>query len=143
MIKTQHVYPDKVIKDFKKSKKAKIELNDCSVRAIAVASGMSYDKAHQFVEKHFDRKFCKGTYDYIETLNKLSSKSVKLNRKTLETIPCKMNVGSFIKYYTKGTYIISVSGHTFVIKNGIVFGNKEDSIKLRRPIQGLWKVGSK
>ena len=44
------------IKGYKNSKIAKKENNDCSVRALANAFNISYNKAHKFLEKNYGRK---------------------------------------------------------------------------------------
>jgi hypothetical protein len=49
--------------------------------------------------------------------------------------------GSFIKRYPKGTYIVTVSRHAFTIKDGVVIGNIDDGEKMRKHIDGVWKIG--
>lgn len=53
----------------------------------------------------------------------------------------KMTLGTFIKTYPKGTFILSVRGHSFTIKDGVVVGgNKSDSIKMRVIVKKAWQV---
>jgi hypothetical protein len=54
----------------------------------------------------------------------------------------KMSVGTFVKEYDKGTYIIRVSGHAFTIKDGWVIGNPNDATQLRKVVKNAWKIGS-
>jgi hypothetical protein len=51
----------------------------------------------------------------------------------------KMSVGSFIKEYPKGSYLISISGHAFAIIDGVVIGNNEDSRRLRARVSNAYK----
>lgn len=130
---------------------AKKEDNDCVVRSVASASGMTYDKAHKWVADKFNRKPKKGTYGLAPGFNGMNNNKLKLNRKTVTTIPSnhlttnngknRMSVGTFIKQYDKGTYIISVTGHAFTIKDGVVIGNWEDATKIRKVVKNAWRIG--
>jgi hypothetical protein len=51
----------------------------------------------------------------------------------------RMTVGSFIKEYPKGSYLISISGHAFAIIDGVVIGNHEDSRRLRARVSNAYK----
>ena len=138
------------IKGYKDSKLAQTETNDCVVRAIASASGWDYDKSHSFVGEVFNRKFRKGTYFFNSHMNSLSENNKRLNRKKIQIISkfkmmngkSQMTVGKFVEIYTKGTYIICISGHAFTIKDGVVIGNWSDAKRKRARIQGCWKIGS-
>lgn len=52
-----------------------------------------------------------------------------------------MTVNNFSQNYGKGTYIITIKGHTFTLKDGNVIGNSEDARKIKRKITGAWKIG--
>lgn len=143
------------IKGYSESAKAKSETSDCVVRSIASASGMSYDTAHKFVAKVFNRKPRKGTYNFIPTMNQLAETGKKLNRKSIHPLgekvstysyvlkngKSKMTVGSFVKKYPKGSYMVSVKRHAFTIKDGVVIGNFQDSTKTKKIIEAAWKIG--
>jgi len=130
---------------------AKKEKSDCVVRAIASASGMPYDKSHRWVSDKFNRKPKKGTFGFAPGMNGMCNDNIKLNRKTVTTIPFKdlttnggksrMTVGTFIKEYNIGTYILRVTSHAFTIKDGVVIGNWEDSLKTRRVVKNAWRIG--
>ena len=64
---------------------------------------------------------------------------VKYNKRTSEVSIKSYTVKSFRETYNKGTYLVLVSGHAFVIKDGTIIGNKSDGIRLRRPIQRAFK----
>jgi len=131
------------------SKIAKTENRDCVVRAVASASGLTYDKAHGWVADKFKRKNKKGTFGFPIGMNGMATTGEKLNRKSVKTLPkenlmngkSQMSVGTFVKMYDKGTYIIRVTGHAFTIKDGVVIGNTEDAVRIRRVVKNAWRIG--
>lgn len=139
------------INGYRDSEIAKKENRDCVVRAIASASGMTYDKSHKWVANKFNRKPKKGTFGFTGGMNGMTRDNLRLNRKTVSTIPndhlktnngkSRMTVGTFIKQYDKGTYILRVTGHAFTIKDGVVIGNYEDATKTRRIVYNAWRIG--
>ena len=139
------------IKGYTESALAKSETNDCVVRAIASAFDLHYDKAHQWVAKTFNRKFRKGTFGFPIGMDRMSNNNTRFNYKKTKTIDSKylttnggkskMTVGTFVKEYNKGTYIIRVARHAFTIKDGSVIGNPNDATQLRKIIKNAWKVG--
>ena len=149
----------KAIKGYTESMIAKSENNDCVVRAIASAADMDYDSAHQFVKETFCRKNGKGTTGFHYTMNMMTKNGNKINGKSVEKITEEHNTmlyyvvvkgvkklrntttGSFIKKYPKGTYVVTVKGHAFSIKDGVVIGNPDDGKKMKKHIDGVWKIG--
>jgi hypothetical protein len=154
------------IKGYTESVIAKSETNDCVVRAIASAFEIDYDRAHQFVKDTFGRKNRQGTYGFVSGMNKIAKERTRIGRKACkpmgkplnghssffslnydvkvkgEKVIRQMTVGTFTKKNPKGTFVLTVSGHAFTIKNGIVIGNFEDSLKKRKIVTAAWKVGS-
>jgi hypothetical protein len=57
-----------------------------------------------------------------------------------ETKMRKMTVGTFIKKNPKGTFFVLVKGHAFTIKDGVVIGNYEDSVKTKRPMRCAFEI---
>ena len=139
------------IKGYSESTIAKSETRDCVVRAIASAYDIHYDKAHKWVSDTFKRKPKKGTYGFPIGMDRMSQNKTRFNYKLTKTIDSKflttnggkskMTVGTFVKEYDKGTYIIRVSGHAFTIKDGSVIGNPNDATQLRKISKNCWKVG--
>lgn len=147
---------------------AKSETNDCVVRAFASAFTMNYDDAHSYVKTHFRRENRKGVQWYGSLMNRKALIRELVNNKYLNAIgretgvsslngapirtlsypvkvkgekkERKMTVGMFTKVYPKGTYILMVKGHTFTIKNGVVYGNESDSKKLKVGVIAAWEV---
>ena len=153
------------IKGYSESVIAKNETNDCVVRAIASAFGIEYDRAHKFIKETFFRKDRQGTYNFIGGMNKISRERTRIGRKTCKPVGKpntsgsfytldyevkvkgqktnrQMTVGTFIKKYPIGTFVICVRSHAFTIKDGVVMGNLEDSKKTRKIINSAWRVGS-
>ncbi len=136
---------------YQDSQLAKSERRDCVVRAIASAYNIHYDKAHRWVATTFGRKPKRGTYGFPTGMDRLSDTKSRLNRKLTKKIDpkslttnggkSKMTVGTFVKEYDKGTYILRVSGHAFTIKDGSVIGNPNDATQLRKVVKNAWKVG--
>ena len=139
------------IKGYSESPLAKSERSDCVVRAIASAFDIQYDKAHTWVQKTFNRKPKKVTFGFTQGMDKMSINNTRFNYKKTKTIDSKylttnggkskMSVGTFVKEYDKGTYIIRVANHAFTIKDGSVIGNPQDATKLRKVIKNCWKIG--
>ena len=142
------------ISGFEDSVLAKFEKNDCVVRSFASALDLNYDDAHEYIKKKFERKNHKGVRNFNETMDKLSLFKTKINGKILEKVEGlekkvlvgglsktkRISIGTFTKNYSKGTYIMSVNGHAFTIKDGVVIGNKNDAEKLRVIVESSWKV---
>ena len=151
------------IKGYTESKTAKGETNDCVVRAFASAFEVSYDYAHRYVADEFGRKPRKGTYGTVPTLVKMADSLFKVNGKKVyplgerknnqmigslmydvivkgETKKRNMTVGTFVKQNPKGTFFVLVRRHAFTIKDGVVIGNPEDSIKIKRPIRCAFEI---
>lgn len=158
-MKAEYISSTEFIEGAKESSLAKSEFNDCVVRAIASATEMDYDSAHQFVKEKFKRKNRKGTYGFGVTMNLMSKNGEKINGKSVEIISENYNTmlyyvtvkgvktlrntttSSFIKRYPKGTYVVTVNRHAFTIKDGVVIGNIDDGKKMRKHINSVWKIG--
>ena len=156
---TGYISSTEFIKGAKESPLAKSESSDCVVRAIASATGMDYDSAHQFVKETFKRKNGKGTFGLGNGMNLLSKNGKQINGKDVQIISEEHNTmlyyvvvkgikklratttSSFIKKYPVGSYMVVVKGHAFTIKDGVVIGNPSDGKKMKKHIIGAWKIG--
>jgi hypothetical protein len=91
-------------------------------------------------------------------MNTLASKQIKFNRKGVTPIRediqmaywvevkgrnvlRNMTTAKFLEKYSKGTYIVTIKGHAFTIKDGVVIGNTEDALQRKKVIYGAWKIG--
>jgi hypothetical protein len=151
-MKIPYTATSEAIKGYSDSALARSERADCVVRAVASAYGMEYDKAHTWVADTFNRQMRKGTRGFPQGMDRMSDAKTRLNRKVTKKIDSKylktnggksqMSVGTFVKEYNKGTYIIRVTGHAFTIKDGSVIGNKADANQIRKIVKNAWKVGA-
>ena len=144
----------------RESELARSESNDCVVRAIQHAFEMSYDDAHKFCAKEFNRKFRDGVLGFEIKMS--SYPGMKLDemtgKSTMEVtkeygrtyyknkgkmVERKKTIGTFIKENHKGTFLVSISRHAFAIKDGVVYGNYSDGTRARARIVTIWKVVEK
>lgn len=154
----------RAIKGYTESSIAKGESGDCVVRAFASSFDVSYDFAHKFVEEDFKRQPRRGTFFTASKMVKISQDLIKVNDKKVfpvgeptknpllpysltydvkvkgEIVKRQMTVGTFVKKNPKGTFFVLVKGHAFTIKDGVVIGNPEDAIKLKRPMRAAFQI---
>ena len=145
---------------FKKLK----ETNDCSVRAIASAVEVDYDKAHTYTAKVLEREPRKGCINMIHRIANLikgdspvqkignvqfeyeyiRQKELK-NRYKLhgEVIYRKKTVKSFIDAFRKGTFLVFVADHVFTVKDGVMVDNNGEEFRPTRKVIGAIKVNVK
>jgi hypothetical protein len=179
-----YIDTDNAIVGYSKSEIAKSENNDCCVRAFASVTESSYDEAHDYVKKTFNRHNNQGTPRFpltmseregLKTLNGYRYKELKNHDKTTYKKPMRyycredfkykyryvecildsrrcplittygktrasqMTVGTFLKEYNVGRYLIHVRGHAFTIIDGVVVGNPLDSKQIKCRIVGAYK----
>jgi hypothetical protein len=146
---------------YEQSELAKSEHNDCVVRALASAYEIPYERAHEIVKNKFNRKHKKGTYGFNLKMNNIGETGEPINGKQIKIlgekkmfgysldydvkskgvfIKRKMTVGTFSKLYPKGVFIMSIRGHAFTIKDGVVIGNHNDCKKLKTIVNQAWQV---
>ena len=148
------------IKGYKSSQIAQKENNDCFVRALAAASGSSYDAAHKVAKEVFGREDRKGTQGInIATQmlkaeeNGLDIEGVTYDVKVLgkehtknmyklygELVWRQKTVKSFIKDHQKGNYIVTVANHAFAIKDGKLVDNFNEEFRPTRKVQAAYKI---
>lgn len=142
------------------------ESNDCVVRAMTVGFDKKYNVVHSFCKGFFSREDRQGTsgvdsldstpYLFGQKVTRLGKVQYGSNdfewkgRLLGKRYPIgggkkkfrQMSVGTFLKTYTEGTYLLVVRGHMFCVKGGEVFGNSNDGAMLKRPINMAYKIGS-
>jgi hypothetical protein len=151
------------IKGYSDSKIAKGETNDCVVRAFASAFEITYDRSHKYVAENFGRKPRQGTYGTSTGLVRMSDKKTTLNYKKVYplgkrvsdtmfgslvydvkvkgvTTRRNMTVGTFVKKYPIGTFLVIVKQHAFTIKDGVVIGNHEDAVKTKKVVKCAFRI---
>ena len=122
---------------------AKGETNDCVVYATASAFDLTYDQAHQVVREKYGRKDRKGTqtFSLLKGLRKEQEEVKAINTYTVRgrQIDRQAKVYSFAEANPQGTYFILVSRHALVIKDGVVYDNKNNGSKHSR-IKWAFKI---
>lgn len=145
--------PSENIADYSNSPLALSETNDCVVISISSAFQLPYEQSHKFVADKFGRKFRKGTYAFSEKMDRIWLGKESVNGKTIKKIDTRYQVSKdgkilfkdytvnqFIMKNPRGIFIVTVPGHAFTIKDGVVIGNLEDSVKIKRKIRSAYQV---
>lgn len=154
----------------KTSEIARNERGDCVVRAVAACMDVEYDVAHEWVRVQFRRQNKKGTFQTYLKFKKYAADRFNVDVEEMgevnEEFPCRrlkssdkkmffrynrggevcfgaLTMARFLKKYNKGTYFVLVAGHAFCVKEGIVYGNYEDSTKMKVRIQSAFKISKK
>lgn len=167
VIKVSIKRAEEAIIGYTESALAKSEDNDCVVRALAAATEVTYNEAHSFVAEKFGRKPKKGTLNFNHTLDRLKKEGkvlgktfTKIGDERSKYLPGEdyiqpatyyMNNGvlvkrqmtfkTFVKQYPKGTYLLTVRGHAFSVKDGVVVGgNYSDATQLRKRIESAYQI---
>lgn len=109
------------------------QTNDCTVRAISLAEGKSWDKCYEELSSVAQVQcVLLDDANFIETyLNeKYPTICHKCNKK-------RMNLRNFLKKHPKGTYICAIRGHVTCAIDGTIYDtwNCEESV-----LWHTWKV---
>lgn len=142
---------------------AKAEKNDCVVRSIASATGVSYRTAHTFAKEEMGRESKKGTNNLLLTsrllkaedeglklgnkeftIRKLSTKEVK-NRYKLhgEVVWRKKTLKSFMQSHPKGTYMVLVAKHALTVKDGELLDWDNNKFEPTRKVMDAYEINEK
>ena len=150
----------KEIKGYTSSSIAKSEKKDCFVRALAAGFEINYNDAHAIAKDRFNREDKKGTkgHEIISGMKEIEESGIVLgdviakvkvlkgldikNRYKLygELIDRKKTVKSFIKDHPKGNYIVTVSKHAFVVKDGKLIDNVGEEFRPTRKVDGAYEI---
>jgi len=144
-------------------KLAKAERNDCVVRSLASATGVSYRTAHTFCKDEMGRENKKGVNNLLMTtrfikaedegltldnkefsIRKLGKKEVK-NRYKLhgEVIWRKKTLKSFIQSHPKGTYLVMVAKHALTVKDGELLDWENNKFEPTRKVMEAYELKNK
>jgi hypothetical protein len=142
----------------KSTDKQSSEKNDCSVRAFTTALDVNYDAAHSYLKETFKREDKKGCKNMNLTAKSLEGKTQKIDDVEFdisilpeekvtntyklhgEEIARKKTVKSFIKDFSKGIYLILVSGHVFTVKNGLMIDNVGEEWRPTRKVESVFEL---
>lgn len=132
---------------------------DCTVRALAIAINLPYEVAHKICKDKFGREDRKGFYieEHFWKLKKVDrmdvfyaskeefkrwygKKSFKHAKFNTDYTGKGITVSRFIKDNPNGTFIVTVSGHAFTIKDGLIYGNESDLTAMRKKIRVSFRI---
>ena len=106
--------------------------------------GMRYERMTNHTETTYTKKRKVFNWDSKEYV--LDSTEVTIKSRFMPLITTygktrlsRMTVGTFIKEYPKGRYLIHVRGHAFAIINGVVAGNLADARQMKCRIIDAYK----
>lgn len=139
---------------------AKAEKNDCVVRSVASATGVSYRTAHQFCKDVFEREDRKGTKNVMLTsgLLKMEENGMKIDNKEFsvrklgkvetknkyklkgDIIWRKKTLKSFVKDNPKGTFLVMVAKHALTIKDGELLDWDSNKFEPTRKVMDAYKL---
>jgi hypothetical protein len=110
------------------------EKNDCTVRALAIATGVPYIKAYMLLSSA-GRKHNRGF-----VIEKFLKKHCSYLGHCFHKLPFRkpITIQKFIQKYPKGIFYIKIRGHVFVIKDSTIYDMIEP-----RPMQRVtaaWEV---
>ena len=136
---------------------AQKEKNDCAVKAIAAAAGVSYETSHAFTGEYLKRAEKMGTMlgMFLPNITKepmmLGSKKVEFkplgkikitNGYKLygEVVRRKKTVKSFIKDNPRGSFVVSVAGHALAVVDGVLIDNVGEEFRMTRKVLSAIQV---
>lgn len=105
-------------------------VNDCVIRAIAVAEGRTWDETYDELSRIAKKNgILLDDVNFVEPL---------LDYRYSRTSPIyDITVGDYAASHPTGGYLVTMSGHITFIKNGVVY----DTFDCReRIIKDVWKV---
>lgn len=84
-------------------------VDDCVIRAVSVAEGISWDKAYRKLSNYARRRGL--------MLNSVESVEAYLNDNYKRTCIDNMTVGEFAYYNPYGTFLVTMRNHIVAVKN--------------------------
>lgn len=105
------------------------DVDDCTIRAISVAEGISWDEAYDELSISAKKLgLMMSSVEAVEEYLDNKYKRIPVYAKT---------VGEFIKKHPRGIYLITMQGHITVLKNGINYDTFDPS---KSEIWSAWRV---
>lgn len=108
--------------------------NDCTVRALATATGAPYEEAHAFYKRN-GRRLNKG----VNMQSIIARNDFKILGHFIKPMPCLRAKGlrTFLArnpWAKKGTYIVHMTAHAATLKDGKLLDSFDSSTKVIRTI---------
>lgn len=107
--------PESVLEGMKRHK----EKSDCTVKALALAYGTSYDWAHA-VLKAYGRQRGKGLYTHQVFPQVFKDMEIK-HKIGPYTRKERISLKKFCEKHPKGRYVVCSSGHAMAVVDGVVY----------------------
>ena len=104
------------------------EYNDCVVRALSLASGISYPAMHKEMAELGRKNRCRTKSFWTDWADEWCGPRVNYEKG-------KMTVLKFIQLNPKGRFVIRIRGHAFAVIDGVIHDTWE-----QRP--GSWVISS-
>lgn len=106
-----------------------LERNDCTVRALANASGMDYFDAHNLLSKHGRKKYCGAKFStmqkayqeagfVVNSVHGTTGQARFVARFTKRKAEAGITLGKILPKLAFGEYIVNVTGHAVAVVNG-------------------------
>lgn len=96
--------------------------NDCTVRALVIARGLSYDGAYDCL-KAAGRKCSRG-FDFARWMSR-QTWATKLSFPARKGERC-MTLAAFCGSHPEGTFIVRVAKHVLAVKDGVAYDSFEN-----------------
>lgn len=109
------------------------ERNDCTVRAVAIATGKPYDKIHAELEWRGRRPGQGFRLTEDGHLEELGFKRFHIPRPQ----GVKPRLATVVPHVQKGHFIIATKAHVFAIIDGVAFDKTASS--LSKPVFSVWQ----
>ena len=98
------------------------EDRDCTVKALAIALGTSYERAHRHLELHCNRRRGRGIKSSLVLPKSLRNTPYKIGPYSSSN---KVSLSTFCKNHPKGRFYVAVSGHAIAVVDGVVYDYKD------------------
>lgn len=106
-----------------------LETNDCTVRALANASGMPYEDAHVLLKKYGRKNRCGAMFNtmhkaydeagfVLNSVHGTTGQARWIARTTKREAEAGITLGKILPKLAFGEYIVNVTGHAVAVVNG-------------------------
>lgn len=128
-----------------------LETNDCTVRALANASGMVYEDAHVLLKKYGRKNRCGAKFTtmhqayteagfILNSVHGTNTQSRYVARIAQRKAEAGITLGKILSKLAFGEYIVNVNGHALAVVNGKIIDTFDNSAA-KRVVAVFKKVG--
>lgn len=119
-----------------------LEHSDCTVRALANASGMPYEDAHVLLKKYGRKNRCGAKFPtmhsaykeagfVLDSVHGTNIQSRYVARITKREAEAGITLGKILPKLSFGEYIVNVNGHALAVVNGKIIDTFDNSAAKR------------